>query len=356
MLIVDAHQDIAYNHFEHGRDFLRPAYQTRLFEARQPVQTPDYRGTAMLGLEDALRGEVGVVFGTLYVDPSWSPFAGTITYETPAQAFSQAMRQFGYYEQLTERSSQIRILYEQTDLKQIEAAYTRAEEDARELGILIAMEGADPIVEPEQVYEWHKRGLRSIGLAWSQTRYSGGTGRPGPITDLGFALMKHMANLNMILDLSHMADEACYQALEHYEGPMIASHSNPRHFRDSERLVPDKIIELLVQREGVLGLVPFNLFMRPNWRRGDAKAACTLDDYIDMIDYVCQLVGNAQHVGFGTDWDGGFGAEATPVPFDTIADLQLVTEKLGERGFSQADIQAIAHQNFLRVMRRALPA
>jgi membrane dipeptidase len=355
MFIVDAHQDIAYNHFEHGRDFLRSAHETRHREAQQAT-TPDYRGTAMLGFEDALRGRVGVIFGTLYVDPAWSPFAGTITYETPEEAYNHAMNQLGYYEKLNQRESRIRMLYAQPDLEHIVSAYGHDEEDKRELGILIAMEGADPIVEPEQVYAWHERGLRSVGLAWSQTRYSGGTGRPGPLTDPGVALLEHMQTLNMILDLSHMADEACFQALETYEGPVIASHSNPRHFRDSQRLIPDDIIRLIAERDGVVGLVPFNLFMRPDWSRGDKKAACTIDDYVNMIEYVCEVVGSTNHVGFGTDWDGGFGAEAVPEPFDTIADLQLVTEHLRARGFSTQDIDAITHQNFLRIVRKALPA
>lgn len=353
MFIVDAHQDIAYNHFEHGRDFLRPAHETRAIEAKRPI--PKYRGTAMLGLENALEGRVGIVFGTLYVDPAWSPFAGTITYDSPEEAFQHAMNQVGYYERLIERDERVRLILSQGDLDAIEDAYASAEENDRRLGILIAMEGADPIIVPEHIYEWYAKGLRSVGLAWSQTRYSGGSGRPGPLTDLGYKLLENMSDLNMILDLSHMAEAACFQALDHYEGPIIASHSNPRHFRDTERLLSDKLIELLVERDGVMGLVPFNLFMRSGWTRGDARTACTIDDYVDMIDYVCQLVGNAHHVGFGTDWDGGFGAESVPVPFDTIADLPLVEDRLRERGFNAEDIDAITHQNFVRIMRKALP-
>jgi membrane dipeptidase len=76
---------------------------------------------------------------------------------------------------------------------------------------------------------------------------------------------------------------------------------------------------------------------------------------VDAIDMVCQTAGDALHAAIGTDFDGGFGAEATPAEIDTIADLQLLVPALQDRGYAEEDIGAIMHGNWLRLLRRCLP-
>src|SRR5690606_8922892 len=104
------------------------------------------------------------------------------------------------------------------------------------------MEGADTILEPKQVEEWYERGVRAVGLAWMATRYSAGTGAPGKLSSLGRALLEVMASFNMILDLSHMAEDAYLEAVDHYPGVLIASHSNPRKFVNTDRHLSDAMI------------------------------------------------------------------------------------------------------------------
>lgn len=73
---------------------------------------------------------------------------------------------------------------------------------------------------------------------------------------------------------------------------------------------------------------------------------------IDNIDHICQLAGNTNHVGIGTDLDGGFGKEQSPSDLDTIADLQKAPNMLQQRGYSSEDIDNIMHNNFLRFLQK----
>lgn len=355
-IILDAHQDIAFNFVEEGRDFRLAALKKRSLEDNSP-QSVRMRGLVTQGLPDSLLGRVGIIFGTLYVNPAWSKFPTKyVSYETPQQAHQHAMRQIDYYKRLADEDSRVILIREKSDLKNVLASWAEGTDIAdHKLGIVVLMEGADPVIVPEQINEWYEHGVRLVGPAWSETRYAGGTGKPGPLTSLGFELLDQMANLGMILDLSHLAEEAYYQALDHYQGPILASHSNPRHFVQTDRMLSDDMIRGLAERDGVIGVVPFNHFMNPNWASSDPKTSVTIEHLIDLIDYICQLTGTTRHVGIGSDWDGGFGSESIPHPFDTVADLWLLNDGLRKRGFSPSDTQAILCGNFLRILEQGLP-
>jgi membrane dipeptidase len=111
----------------------------------------------------------------------------------------------------------------------------------------------------------------------------------------------------------------------------------------------------LIEREGVMGLVPLISFLDWNWRDHGGRQAIGLEKYIAQIDHVCQLAGNARHVAIGTDFDGGFGVEAVPHEIDTIADLPKLIPLLEEKGYNQSDIDCIMHGNWLRILTNNLP-
>ena len=95
--------------------------------------------------------------------------------------------------------------------------------------------------------------------------------------------------------------------------------------------------------------------MVPNWIRGEStpeKMGVTLDLMIDNIDHICQLAGNAYHVGIGSDLDGAFGKEQTPHDLDTIADLQKVPIMLSKKGYSDQDIEKIMSLNFVEFLKK----
>src|SRR5690606_9455364 len=116
-------------------------------------------------------------------------------------------------------------------------------------GLVLLMENADPILEPRQFEEWYERGVRIVGPAWEGTRYCGGTGQPGGLTAVGRELLEVMASFNAILDLSHMAEQSFLESLDLYEGILIASHSNPRRFRNTDRHLSDTMIRRLAERD-----------------------------------------------------------------------------------------------------------
>ena len=358
-LIIDAHQDIAWNYFNNGRDFRRSAHEHRHRET-DPVRLKRY-GTCMVGLQEEIEAHVAVTCGTIFVSPSWSKMYPDeiILYDTPDEAHRLGIQQLEFYHRLADQDERVNLIQTQADLDTVLATWTddKSEDDHR-FGIIILMEGADPILEPAQLEDWYERGLRVIGPAWTATRYAGGSNAPGPLSDLGRELLDSMHNYNMILDLAHMTPDGLFEALDRYDGPLFASHANPLRFRQDrpDRNLSDEIIELIAQRDGVVGIIPFNLFLLEGWAMGDRKDAVTMERLISAIDHVCQITSSALHVGIGSDFDGGFGSESAPVGFDTIVDLQKIGDELAERGYSETDITAIMSGNFLRVLRAGLPA
>jgi membrane dipeptidase len=115
------------------------------------------------------------------------------------------------------------------------------------------------------------------------------------------------------------------------------------------------MIAQLAERDGVIGVVPYNAFLTPRYHPGDPKYVTSLVTIVDVIDHICQVTGSARHVGLGTDFDGGLGVEHVPAGIDTIADLQKLVTPLQERGFTAEQIAAIFHGNWLRVLMAGLP-
>ena len=161
----------------------------------------------------------------------------------------------------------------------------------------------------------------------------------------------------MILDLTHLSDQAFWEAIDLYQGPIWASHCNCRSLIPHQRQLSDEQIKAIVQRGGVMGVVLDAWMMHPNWKRGETtpESACLkLERIIDHIDHMAQLSGDVDHMGIGSDLDGGYGTEQCPMDVQSIADLQLLETLLKERGYSHTQCEQIFHHNFLRVLRLAL--
>jgi membrane dipeptidase len=213
------------------------------------------------------------------------------------------------------------------------------------------MEGADPIRSPDEAAEWHGAGVRIIGPAWSATRYSGGTNAPGPLTPAGRALMREMSDAGLALDVSHIAEQSFWEALELFDGTVIASHSNCRALVPGpreDRHLSDAMIKALIDRDAVIGMVLYNRFLDSAWTLEQGKSAVGLDVVLRHIDRICQIAGDARHVAIGSDFDGGFGSECIPREMDSIADMPRVGDALRSAGFSEADVAAVLGGNWLR--------
>lgn len=359
MIVVDGHADLAYNILTFGRDYTRAASETRRLE--QGGDAPRHNGETLLGWPDWVRGRVAVVFATLFASPErkrrgpWD----TQSYTDAAQAHQICSRQLDLYHRLTEqRPDRFRLLTSRNGLAAHLTEWRRADSEPP-LGLVVLMEGADGVRAPDEVEQWHRRGVRILGPAWSGTRYAGGTGEPGPLTAQGRALLESMADLDMILDLSHLAEEAAREALASYRGVVIASHSNPRRLmttgQNPDRHLSDEVLRGLADRGGVVGIVPYNRFLQAGWRPGDGRRSVPLRRVADHIDYVSQLVGKVANLGLGTDFDGGFGLGEVPDGLDTVADLRLIGEVLQDRGYRPEEVEAVLGGNWLDLLSRSLP-
>jgi len=303
--LVDAHLDLAWNARALGRDLTLPLEDLRALDPH-----PD---TPLVTLESLKEAGVAVAFATLFADPREG---GQEDWEEEVYA------QLALYEAWEARGL-VRILREGQDLK---AHLSRYPED-RTLGLVLLLEGAHPLAFPEDLRALRARGLRLLSLTWAtQNPYAGGNAEEGPLTERGRALLKEMEALGVALDLSHLAEEAAWRALEVYQGPVCATHANCRALVPSERHLSDGLLRALAGREGVLGLVPFNAFLDPAWKRGMARLP--LEAFFRHKAHAQALMGGGR-VGLGTDWDGGFGLEAVPQGLDRHRDLRA----LGDEGF-----------------------
>lgn len=362
-LIVDAHQDLAWNALSFQRDYTRPAAETRQRETG--TETPRLNGSTLLGLPEYLAARVAVIFAALYATPRRRQVGAreSLVYRNQAEAHTLYNRQLDYYHRLADHDPRFRLVGSARDLEAVLATWQAPRPadgpDPRVVGLVPLIEGADAIRAPEEVEQWMARGVRVVGLAWAGTRYAGGTGEPGPLTAEGRRLLGIMAGLGLMLDLAHCSDQSLIEAAERFDGVLMCTHANPRALlkrsRNPERHLSDTAIRLIAERDGVIGIMPCNRFLKSDWVISDGKAAVPLDLVAAAIDHVCQLTGSVAHVGLGTDFDGGFGAESTPDGIDTIADLPKLIPLLTARGYTHEQVAAMCAGNWLRVLRKGLP-
>src|SRR6185503_16943622 len=227
------------------------------------------------------------------------------------------------------------------------------------IGYILSLEGADSILSFKHLERSYQQGLRALGPAhYGPGLYAQGTGTTGKFPQRGRELLREMERLGLILDVTHLTDEEFWEALDLYQGSMWASHSDCRALAPHQRQLNDDQIKALVQRGAVIGAALDAWMMVPNWvkRKTTPEAVgLKLEKIVEHIDHVCQLAGSARHSGIGSDLDGGFGREQSPMDLDTIADLARIPEMLRARGYSEEDTRAIAHGNFLQFLGEALP-
>jgi len=354
MLVIDAHLDLAWNALQWNRNLLQSAYTIRTLELGIPEKG---RAQNTVSLPEMREGRVFLSIATLLSRSTGTPVAH-VDFLSAAQAFGTARGQLAYYRAL-EQQGYARIITDSDTLNQHvtewetwEQAGAAGEPPPR--GFVISMESADPILEPEDLEEWYQAGVRLIGPAhYGMGRYAGGTGVEDGLTERGCRLLDEMARLGVILDLTHLSDKSFWQALERFGGPVIASHNNCRALVPHQRQFSDEQIRAIIERDGVIGAAFDDWMLYPGWIKGvTSTREVTLARVVDHIDHVCQLAGSSAHAGIGSDLDGGFGREQSPCDLDTIVDLQKIAGLLRERGYSDADVAAIMHGNWLRLLRR----
>lgn len=354
MFTIDAHLDLSMNALEWNRDLRRPVSEINAREEGLNDKPDRAKGT--VSLHELRKGNIGLVVATQigrYVAPD-NPLPG---WHSPEQAWAQTQGQVAWYKAMEEDGEMVQVNDLESLEKHIELWKYGQSAPNKPIGYILSLEGADSIITLKHLERAYRYGLRAIGPAhYGPGRYANGTDSTGKMGKQGLELLKEIERLGIILDATHLCDDAFWQALDNFNGHVWASHNNCRALVDHNRQFSDEMIRELINRGAVIGGALDAWMMVPGWVRGEStpkQMNCNLEVMIDHIDHICQIAGNALHVGMGTDLDGAFGREQCPYDLETIADLQKVPALLKKRGYTEADIENIMHGNWLRFLRNA---
>lgn len=348
MFIVDGHLELAYDAVVNGRNLQQPLPAlSRREKGRHPA------GVATVTLPALKDAGVGLVFGTIFAQPALR-YTAEIGYHNPPQAHQLGMAQLDYCHRLADENETICLVRTQAEL----TAVTESLGSERPyLGIVPLLKGADPIRQPEELELWVERGVRIVALAWDDTAYASGFQRGSRfgLSKAGHQLLEIMADFGLAADLSGLSEKAALEILDRYPGPLLASHSGARALVPDERHLSDKQIALLGERGGVIGVPLYNPLLRRGHRHGEHKELVTLDHLVAHIDHICQVLGDASHVGLGSGLGGRFGAVDIPTGIYSVADLPAIGLALKQHGYWEGEVTAVLGQNWLRLLPGCLP-
>lgn len=352
MFIIDAHLDLAMNAMEWNRD-LRQSIAIIREREKGMTDKPD-RGNATVCLPELRKGNIGLVVAT-QIARFVAPGNALPGWNSPEQAWAQTQAQLAWYNAMEEVGEMVQV-------KNISSLNNHLDEwnsdkviEQKPIGYILSLEGADSLLTLNHLEKAYEYGLRALGPAhYGPGRYANGTDSSGQMGSEGLALLKKMEALNIILDATHLCDDAFWQTMDHFHGAVWASHNLSRVLVNHNRQFSDEQIKILIEKDAVIGAAFDAWMIVPGWERGKSqprKMNCNMEKVIDHIDHICQLAGNCLHVGIGSDLDGAFGKEQSPYDLDTIADLQKLPSLLNKRGYSETDISNLMHGNWLRFLK-----
>ena len=352
--IIDIHLDLSMNAIEWNRDLTQSVLQINAQE-KDLIDKPD-RGKATVSLQAMREGNIGFCVATQiarYVKSN-NPLPG---WNSPAQAWAQTQGQLAWYRAMEKTGEMVQII-DKKGLQNHLDLWSSSEPN-KPIGYLLNLEGADSIVTLDHLHRAYEQGLRAIGPAhYGPGTYAYGTNSEGGLGEKGKELLNEIEKLNMILDVTHLCDQSFWEAIDHYNGKMWASHSNCRSLVSNQRQFSNPQIKELIARKAIIGMAFDAWMMIPKWQKGISNpknSGLVIETIIDHIDHICQLSGNSNHIALGTDLDGGFGKEQCPYDLETISDLQKMDVLLKKRGYSENDIQKILNQNAINFLMGALP-
>lgn len=363
-LIIDSHLDLSWNALSWRRELRVPLDELNRRENHLTDEMA--RGRATVSLPEMRRGGVGVALGTLIArvpEPPGGPLTScALDYPAAVNAYAAARGQLAYYRILQELG-EIHLIEKRRHLESHWRRWLGGKAPEKlPVGIIVAMEGSDAIVDPGQVATWFEFGLRCAGLVhYGCNKYAVGTGEDGPLTSQGHELLKVFGECGVILDVTHLSDTSFFEASEVYDGPLLASHQNCRALVPGARQFSDEQVRLVIERGGILGVAADAWMLHPEWKRGATTSSTTRREVVgieamaDHIDHICQLAGNRDHAAIGSDLDGGYGTEQTPMGLESIADLQKLDAILEKRGYDETDRDAVFHGNWLNFFLKQLP-
>ena len=355
MFIIDAHLDLSMNAMEWNRDLRESVFDIRKSETGLTDKPDRAKGT--VAFPELRKGNIGLVVATQiarYVGPG-NPLPG---WHSAEQAWAQTQGQLAWYKSMEAAEEMIMVKDKEGLEKHIALWMSDQPHEKNPIGYILSLEGADSLITVEHLETAYKYGLRALGPAhYGPGRYANGTDATGKMGPKGIALLRKIEELNIILDATHLCDDAFWQAMDLHKGPVWASHNNCRSLVNHNRQFSDDMIKALIERGAVIGAAFDAWMIVPGWKRGismPAEMNCNLEKIMDHIDHICQLTGNSLHVGIGTDLDGGYGKEQCPYDLDTIADLQNLIPMFKKRGYTDEDITNMMYGNWLAVFEKGM--
>ncbi len=353
-IIFDAHLDLSMNALEWNRDLRMPVKAIREMEKGMDDKPDRWKGT--VAFPEMQEGRIGIVVAT-QIARHVKPGSKIPGWNSQEQAWAQTQGQLEWYRTMEEAGEMVQITNVEGLKKQLNLWMDSKNQDKKPIGYILSLEGADSIISMRHLERAYESGLRAVGPAhYGPGVYANGTDSSGHLNEKGKELLKVMEQLNIILDVTHLNDDAFWDAITIFKGPVWASHQNCRALVDHNRQFSDEQIKVLIERGAVLGAALDDWMLTPNWIRGKSTPESeniSLQTVVDHIDHVCQLAGNSLHAGIGSDLDGAFGKEQSPYDLETIADLQKFPELLKNRGYAQQDIENVMYKNFIRFLRKA---
>lgn len=245
-----------------------------------------------------------------------------------------------------ESAGQLRVVRSAAELQQCL--------DTGVMAAILHFEGAemiDPGLDALEVF--YRAGLRSLGPVWSRPT-AFGHGVPfafprspdtGPgLTDAGKELVRACNRLRIMIDLSHLNEAGFWDVARLSDAPLVATHSNAHAICQTTRNLTDRQLDAIRDSDGMVGLNFAVSFLRPDGRN---SADTPLDVMVDHVVYLVERLG-IDRVGLGSDFDGA----TMPQAIGDAAGLPALVEALRARGFDDAALRKIGHENWLRVLRR----
>ena len=332
-LVIDSHNDTIVGHIRRGNVSIadketpdRIRHDGTIAYMRGPLDRVASQMDIQINLPKMRQGGVDAAFFAIDVTRAWK---NHLSYALDAIGFFRA--------EVETHADEIIIAKTAEDVRKAKAA--------GKLAAILVIENSDGVERSLNILKsLHHLGVRSIGLTHDPTSWAAAgnaeTDSGGGLTRFGVQLVKEMNRLGMLVDVSHISERGFWDVLEIAERPVIASHSNCKALCGHPRNLTDEQIKRIAQNGGVIGATFVTWFIDDN--------APSFSRYLDHIDHMVNLVG-ADHVGIGSDFDGGGEQlkDATEFP--------KITEGLLERGYSPASIRKILGENHLRVFAEACP-
>ncbi len=228
----------------------------------------------------------------------------------------------------------------------ISIAYTpediRSNREKGKMSAILTIEGPAGFgYDPALLEDLSLIGFRMTTLTWNEKNPLAGSHLTGGgLTDQGREFVKEAQRLGMLIDVSHLSDEAFWDVIKMTQAPIVASHSNSRHVCNVSRNLTDDMFRAICETGGVVGFNQCDAFVGDN---------PTLDTVCDHIMHWIALDSECNHIALGADLDG---CDSLTAGFDGIQGYPLLADKLLERGLSENQILNIFWNNAMGVFER----